>query len=174
MRPRPITALPPRWLDWRSSPPIGAVAVLCGLLLTSGSPAAAPVDRFTQPERDYILACGGCHGFRGTSNPTLVPSLKGLAGYFLYLPEGRAYLARLPNVAFSTLSDEQLADVLNYVVFDLGAGSAPPGSQPYGAAEVGRWRRQPLTEVSLSIYRGRLVETLIDRNQAPASLRGGY
>ena len=84
-----------------------------------------PATQFREPQRDYILACGGCHGLNGISNSTLVPSLKGLVGYYLYLPEGRAYLPRLPNVAFSTLSDEQLAAVLNYMVFDLGAGSGP-------------------------------------------------
>jgi hypothetical protein len=88
------------------------------------------------------------------------------------LPKGRAYLSRLPNVAFSTLSDEQLAAVLNYMVFEIGAGSAPPGARPYVATEVGQWRKRPLTEVTLSAYRRQLVETLIRRYRAPAALRG--
>jgi cytochrome c553 len=139
----------------------------------AGMPAAGtPAAQFPERQRDYILACGGCHGLNGISNSTLVPSLKGLVGYYLYLPEGRAYLPRLPNVAFSTLNDEQLAAVLNYMVFDLGAGSAPAGTRAYRAAEVGKWRRQPLTEVTLSAYRRRMVETLIDRYHAPESLRG--
>ncbi len=108
----------------------------------------------------------------GVSNSSLVPSLKGLVGYYLYLPEGRAYLPRLPNVAFSTLNDAQLAAVLNYMVFDLGAGSVPPGTHPYRAVEVGKWRRQPLTEVTLSAYRRQMVETLIARYHAPETLRG--
>ena len=101
-----------------------------------------------------------------------MPSLQGLVGYFLDLPEGRAYLSRLPNVAFSTLSDEQLAAVLNYMVFEIGAGSAPAGAQPYVAAQVSEWRKRPLTEVTLSAYRRQLVETLIHRYRAPVSLRG--
>jgi mono/diheme cytochrome c family protein len=127
---------------------------------------------FSAPQRDYILACGGCHGLQGVSNSNLVPSLQGLVGYFLHLPEGRAYLPRLPNVAFSTLSDEQLAAVLNYTVFEIGAGSAPAGTRPYVAAEVAQWRKQPLTEVTLSAYRRELVETLIRRYRAPVTLRG--
>jgi hypothetical protein len=98
--------------------------------------------------------------------------LKGLVGYYLYLPEGRAYLPRLPNVAFSTLNDEQLAAVLNYMVFDIGAGSAPAGTRAYRAAEVGKWRKLPLTEVTLSAYRRQMVETLIARYHAPEALRG--
>jgi cytochrome c553 len=140
---------------------------------TAGAPAAgAPAAQFPQPQRDYILACGGCHGLNGVSNSSLVPSLKGLVGYYLYLPEGRAYLPRLPNVAFSTLNDEQLAAVLNYIVFDLGAGSAPAGTRPYRAGEVGKWRRQPLTEVTLSEYRRQMVDTLVARYHAPEALRG--
>jgi|HubBroStandDraft_2_1064218.scaffolds.fasta_scaffold131502_2 hypothetical protein len=49
------------------------------------------------------------HGVRGVSYARLVPSLKDLVGYYLWIPEGHAYLPRLPNVAFSTLTDEKLA-----------------------------------------------------------------
>jgi len=142
-------------------------------LFSSGAPGAErPAGEFSAPQRDYILACGGCHGLQGVSNANLVPSLQGLVGYFLNLPEGRAYLPRLPNIAFSTLDDEQLAAVLNYMVFDIGAGSAPAAARPYGAAEVGELRKQPLTEVTLTAYRRQLVETLVSRYQAPAALRG--
>jgi cytochrome c553 len=141
-------------------------------LLGSAAPKAqAPAGEFSAPQRDYILACAGCHGLHGVSNSDLVPSLQGLVGYFLELPEGRAYLSRLPNVAFSTLSDAQLAAVLNYMVFDIAAGSAPAGARPYVAAEVGAFRKQPLTEVTLSAYRRQLVEILIRRYRAPAALR---
>jgi hypothetical protein len=144
--------------------------VLFGVLSGIGSSATSM--QFTPPARDYTLACAGCHGFQGVSNPSLVPNLKGLVGYFLNVPEGRAYLSRLPNVAFSTLSDAQLAAVLNYVVFDLGGASTPAWTAPYRTAEIAKWRRQPLTEVSLTQYRGRLVEDLIEHHGAPQSLRG--
>ncbi len=148
------------------------IAILLALLGAADAMAGGPIVKIPQPQQDYILACGGCHGLNGVSNSSLVPSLKGLVGYYLFLPEGRAYLPRLPNVAFSTLSDEHLAAVLNYMVFDIGAGSAPAGTHPYRAAEVGKWRRQPLTEVKLSEYRRRMVETLIDRYRAPEAMRG--
>ena len=146
------------------------LALLLGLLGTATPRAQA--GEFSPPQRDYILACAGCHGVQGLSNPNLVPSLQGLVGYFLALPEGRAYLPRLPNIAFSTLSDERLAAVLNYMVFELGGPSAPVGARPYVAGEVGVLRKRPLTEVTLSAYRRQLVETLILRYQAPVTLRG--
>jgi hypothetical protein len=148
------------------------LAMLLGLLGSAAPRAQMPAGEFSVPQRDYILACAGCHGIQGFSNPNLVPSLQGLVGYFLELPEGRAYLPRLPNVAFSTLSDERLAAVLNYMVFQIGGASAPAGTRPYVAAEVGELRKQPLTEVTLSAYRRQLVETLIRRYQAPVTLRG--
>jgi cytochrome c553 len=148
------------------------IAIVFGTLCTVDPDAAAPNEQFTQPQRDYILACAGCHGMSGISNSALVPTLKGLVGFYLNFPAGRAYLSRLPNVAFSTLKDAQLAAVLNYVVFDIGDGSAPAGTRVYAATEVGKWRRQPLTEVTLSEYRRQLVETLIKDYQAPEALRG--
>jgi mono/diheme cytochrome c family protein len=138
--------------------------------LVADAPAAQPNTHLSEPRRDFLLNCGGCHGYEGISNPKLVPNLKDLVGYYLNIPEGRAYLARLPNVAFSTLSDQKLTAVLNYVVFDIGGGSAPAGAKPYEAAEVSKWRQQPLTEVSLSAYRRQLVETLVNQYQAPAAL----
>jgi len=148
------------------------VATLLGLLGNAAPTAQIPAGEFSAPQRDYIVACAGCHGIQGLSNPNLVPNLQGLVGYFMALPEGRAYLGRLPNVAFSTLSDEQLAAVLNYMVFELGGASAPVGARPYVATEVGELRKRPLTEVTLSAYRRQLVETLILRYQAPETLRG--
>ena len=130
-----------------------------------------PVEQLGGAQGDYLLNCGGCHGFRGVSNPKLVPSLKDLVGYYLRTSEGRAYLPRLPNVAFSTLSDQKLAAVLNYMVFEIGGNSAPVGAKPYGAGEVGKWRKQPLNEVVLSQYRQQLVETLIGQYGAPDQLR---
>jgi mono/diheme cytochrome c family protein len=122
-------------------------------------------------ESNYLLSCAGCHGLAGASNVQAVPELKGLVGYYLRTPEGRAYLPRLPNIAFAALSDRDLAEVLNYVVFDLGGASAPVGAKPYGAAEIARGRARPLTEVALSAYRRRLVATLIARYGAPPELR---
>jgi len=146
------------------------VASLLGVLLAAGL-RSEPIELLSGPRGDYLLNCGGCHGFQGVSNAKLVPSLKDLVGYYLWIPEGRAYLPRLPNVAFSTLDDQKLAAVLNYVVFEIGANSAPPGAKPYTAAEVARWRKQPLDEVALSAYRLQLVETLINKHQAPDELR---
>lgn len=145
--------------------------MLVGLLLLGVVLRVAAAVPNTVTRSNYLLGCGGCHGYEGVSNSKLVPTLKGLVGYYLNTAQGRDYLPRLPNVAFSTLSDQELAAVLNYLVFDLGEGSAPRGARPYVAAEVGRLRKHPLTEIALHPYRRQLVDTLISRYQASDALR---
>jgi mono/diheme cytochrome c family protein len=160
-----------RWVDVFAQLKWAAPLVVVFGIALAADLKSEPVKSLSLVQGDYLLNCGGCHGFHGVSNAKLVPSLKDLVGYYLRTPEGRAYLPRLPNVAFSTLSDQKLAAVLNYVVFEIGGESAPVGAKPYDAGEVGRWRKQPLNEVVLSQYRVRLVENLISQHQASAELR---
>jgi len=146
---------------------------IAGLLVSLLLPAAlhaemAPLQR---EQSNYLLNCGGCHGIDGVSNSRVVPDLKDQVGYFLRLPEGRRYLGRLPNIAFATLSDRDLADLLNYMVFTLGGDSAPKGAEPYSAKEVASLRKQPLNEVALFEYRASLVEELIEKHNATTALR---
>jgi hypothetical protein len=133
--------------------------------------ACAEMTPIPRDQQNFLLGCGGCHGLEGVSNSQIVPDLKNQVGHFLNLPEGRRYLARLPNVAFSTNSDAELAGLLNYAVFTLGGASVPKGAKPYTAREVAELRKQPLTEAALFQYRRSMVETLIADYQAPGSLR---
>jgi hypothetical protein len=75
-------------------------------------------------------------------------------------------------VALAPVSDQALADLMNFVVFDMGGGQAAvPGASPFTAAEVNVLRRHPLRDVSLLVYRARLVEDVIQRCGAPVKLR---
>jgi len=53
----------------------------------------------------------------------------------------------LPGVAQAALDDTALADVLNWILERFGRDDLPQGFVPYAAAEVGRLRHQPLTNV---------------------------
>ena len=146
-----------------------AAALLISVLLPAALHAEmAPLQR---EHSNYLLNCGGCHGIDGVSNSRIVPDLKDQVGYFLQLPEGRRYLGRLPNIAFATLSDRELADLLNYMVFILGGDSAPKDAKPYTVQEVASLRKQPLNEVALFEYRAALVEELIEKHNATTALR---
>ena len=87
-------------------------------------------------------------------------------------PEGRDYLIRLPNVAFSAIQDNQeLADMMNFVVFGLGGPSAPKDARPFTGPEVARLRQQALTNQSLIAIRSRIVDTMIRDCGVPQSMR---
>jgi cytochrome c553 len=150
---------------------VRAVAVAAGCALALVAPLRGAIPALSKPQSNYLLGCGGCHGENGLSNSRLVPELHDAVGYFLNTTAGREYLVRLPNVAFSTLSDRELADVLNFMVFSLGGASVPAGARPYTETEVGRLRQRPLNEVSLLAYRRQLIDTLIARHQGSERLR---
>jgi hypothetical protein len=118
--------------------------------------AAAPA-RMSVGQSHYLESCGGCHGIQGASAEREIPQLRGLVGRFLYTPQGREYLVRLPNVAFANVDDKVLADVLNFVVFQLGEGSAPREAPAYTAAEVKILRRQPFKNERLEMLRAKIL-----------------
>lgn len=168
-----------------------ATAALAGLLLLvaaapptaatkafggdeSGLPATYPAD-MDQPQTDYIEHCGGCHGIKGNAAPADLPNLQGRVGWFMCLPEGRDYLMRLPNIARSRITDnEQLADLMNFMVFGLGGKSTPAGSKPFTSPEVAQGRTKAYTSVSLIKVRAQIVEKIIQKCGAPASMRLMY
>ena len=143
------------------------------MLALAGLPSIlhAQMRQGQSPRSNYLLSCGGCHGLNGVSNSRLVPDLKDRVGFFLNLPEGRSYVVRLPNVAFSLTTDVALTDLLNYVVFTLGGASVPKGTKRYTLSEVSHLRRKPLTEVSLAQKRQQMVRILINQYHATTDLR---
>jgi len=122
------------------------LATLAAFAICLAPAARAQAPEHLTPRSAYLARCGGCHGIDGRAFAATVPDLKGKAGYFLCDPAGRDYIARLPNIVFSRLTDAELADLLNYVAFDLGGESAPKGARPYSAAEAARARREPLRD----------------------------
>ncbi len=144
---------------------------LGGAVVGEGAVARPGAEQLAKPYSNYLLGCGGCHGIDGVSNARLVPQLRGQVGYFLATKTGREYLVRVPNVAFYTASNDELAQMLNYMVFTIGREGVPPNAKAYTAGEVAKLRKSPLTEISLVDYRNRLVEDLIANHGAPASLR---
>ena len=150
--------------------------------LSAGDPRAETVAKglaaIGDPElakADYVEHCAGCHGVQGLSAPAKLPELRGRVGYMMCTVDTRAYLLRLPNIAKSRISDnQQLADMLNFMVFGLGGTSVLPGTKPFTAAEVGYERQFALTSASLVRERKRHVETAIGKCGAPASFRNFY
>ena len=97
----------------------------------------------------------GCHLADGSGESGRVPSIRRSLVLFSAAPEGRQYVIRVPGVAQSPLSDEETAALLNWMARNLSDLALPPDFTDYSAAEIRRWRSQPLAEVS--VVRARLM-----------------
>ena len=137
--------------------------------------AAPDWPQLTTPQSDYVEHCSGCHGMQGDSAPAEIPVLRDRIGYFMCTREGREYLIRLPNVAYSAIADNQeLADMMNFVVFGLGGASAPKGTKPFAAAEVAKLRTRALATESLIEARAEIVAGMVGRCSVPQSINYFY
>lgn len=95
---------------------------------------------------NYQMLCQGCHTPDG-SGVKDVPQIKGFIGNFLANKKGREYLVRVPGSANSALNDKDLAEVLNWIILEMGDKSIPKNLQRYTADEVAKLRKNPLFEV---------------------------
>ena len=68
----------------------------------------------------------------------------GHGGKFLWVPGGREYLERVPGVATSPLSDADLAEVMNWMLWRFDREHVPASFRPFTAAEIGPLRARPL------------------------------
>jgi len=128
------------------------VGAACGL----HSHAAHALDRV---QSTYLMKCGGCHGVEGRSDNTFIPVLRDNVGIYLCSAEGRAYVARVPNVSMSLIRDDALlAQVLNFVIFRLGGASTPANAQPFTAAEIHTLRQKPLSPTDLEPVRAGVIQ----------------
>lgn len=107
---------------------------------------------------DYQMNCQGCHTPDGAGAGS-VPAMKGQVGVFLESQAGREYLVRVPGSATSALSDERLAAVLNWIVYEFAGDSLQSPFTPFTAAEVGPLRKNPLNEVD--DYRDHVLRAIV-------------
>jgi hypothetical protein len=131
------------------------VRALVALVAMAGLASAAQA---WSPETNYRLHCEGCHLEGGVATPGKVPALAGAVAKFLRAPQGRAYLVRVPGVANASLSDADLAALLDWTLRRFDAANLPADFAPYTADEVHRWRAQPLTDVAPA--RAKLLESI--------------
>jgi mono/diheme cytochrome c family protein len=109
----------------------------------------------------YVVHCAGCHGTDGAGAPTAyVPDVRRL-GNFLRVDGGRAFVISVPGVMGSALTDQQVADVVNWLLATMAKASVPEGHRPFDAAEVQRARAVPLVDVAAA--RRRLVSQARER-----------
>jgi cytochrome c553 len=119
--------------------------------------AVAPAQASDHSARfNYMLRCAGCHTESGEGLPHAgIPQFPGYIDAFAGDDEGRTYMMHVPGVVGSSLSDAQIAAVLNYVVKNWGDLAAVA---PFTAEEVGVRRAKPMPDVVA--YRRKLVKRL--------------
>jgi hypothetical protein len=108
--------------------------------------AAIPAKAY-EPAVNFQLNCMGCHLADGSGEPGRVPSLRRSLVLLSSRPAGRDYIIRVPGVAQSPLSNEEIAALLNWMVRNLSDLAPPPDFRGYSAAEIGRSRPHPLTRL---------------------------
>jgi mono/diheme cytochrome c family protein len=94
--------------------------------------------------QNWTLNCQGCHRLDGGGSDATAPGIAGTVAKFLRVPGGREYLIRVPGVATSPLSDADLAEVVNWMLWRFDKEHVPASFRPYTAAEVAPLRARPL------------------------------
>jgi hypothetical protein len=106
--------------------------------------APAGVENAQRAWQNWTLNCQGCHRFDGSGSDATAPGIAGTVAKFLLVPGGREYLIRVPGVATSPLSDADLAEVMNWMLWRFDKEHLPASFQPYTAAEIAPLRARPL------------------------------
>ncbi|MGO1500100.1 MAG: cytochrome C [Marinobacter sp.] len=95
------------------------------------------------PSVNYKLQCMGCHLEHGEGIPVRdVPMMTGFVGNYLKVEGGREFLIQVPGASLSGLSNQQLAELLNWMLKPGGiaAGSTPTDFEAYTEEEVKNYR----------------------------------
>jgi cytochrome c553 len=111
---------------------------------TAADTPPAGVENAQRAWQNWTLNCQGCHRPDGTGTEGTAPSLAGTVARFLSAPGGREYLGRVPGVATSPLSNRDLAEVVNWMLWRFDREHLPAKFQPYTTDEMGRLRTAPL------------------------------
>jgi mono/diheme cytochrome c family protein len=110
--------------------------VLCALATLSTLAAATDFGR-----QSYLLNCAGCHQTDASGSALNdVPTLHRIPGEFVKVPRGREFLCQVPGIVYSALSDADVAEILNWVLYTFSKDNLPADFKPYTTAEVAQHR----------------------------------
>ena len=100
-----------------------------------------------EPSVNYQLQCMGCHTPDGSGAAGRVPSIRSTLLPFSAVAAGRQFLVQVPGASQSTLSDAELADLLNWMIENLSNEPRAVVFKRFTGAEVANYRGKPLVEV---------------------------
>ncbi len=133
----------------RASRFVQAAACYTGTFLALGCGAVEQMDPASvqRAEMNYLLNCASCHQINGKGSPGSVPGLEEYLGKFAQHPASRAFLAQVPGASSASISDQELADVLNWILYTMNGAQLRPDFKPYTAEEVGEYRQFPVIDI---------------------------
>jgi len=137
----------------------GRAAAVLGTILVTVAFASTTLAGPERARTNWILNCQGCHRADARGTPDGAPNMAGEVARFLSVEGGRAFLVRVPGVANAPLPDDQLAELVNWLLKTFDGAHLPPGFTPYTAEEVGRLRAHALIEDAATM-RARLIEAM--------------
>jgi len=115
------------------------------LLMTAAASAETPgVQSEARAKMNWMLNCQGCHQPDATGSANGAPAMANDVARFLSAEGGREYLTRVPGVANAGLSDDQLAELLNWTLATFDKDHLPADFIPYTKEEMAAGRARPL------------------------------
>jgi len=121
---------------------------LLGALLVFATAASAGetsgVVNEQRAKMNWMLNCQGCHQADASGSANGAPRMAGEVARFLSVEGGREYLTRVPGVANAGMSNDQLAELLNWTLATFDKGNMPADFAPFTTEEVAAGRAHPL------------------------------
>jgi len=149
---------------------------VCAIALAAGASVAR-----ADGHNIFISNCAVCHQPDGKGAPSVYPPLAGSVGKYVALKEGRAYVIDVVSFGMGgkidsagdsfegdmppwpQLNDQDVADVLNYVLTSLNAKLLPTDFKPISPEEVKAERAKTLTAAAVHTERDALTKQLGDK-----------
>jgi len=95
------------------------LTIAIGVLVVAAMSCAQAAQPMTAGQQNYMLQCQGCHKANGEGFGESVPDLRSVGRQLLAVPAGRQFYVSVPGSANAPLSDQQLAEVLNFIIADI-------------------------------------------------------
>ncbi|MCP5093542.1 MAG: hypothetical protein GY949_21770, partial [Gammaproteobacteria bacterium] len=92
---------------------------------------------------NYMIHCQGCHLPDAEGYRDRVPRMNNFLGYFLHSQEGRDFIVRVPGVSLAQLPDDEIAELMNWLINAYSAEQRPDEFVPYTESEVNALRKSP-------------------------------
>ncbi|WOF72649.1 hypothetical protein QMT40_000267 [Parvibaculaceae bacterium PLY_AMNH_Bact1] len=120
---------------------------LAGILLGTTLATSAAFAGDARARADYMIHCQGCHVPDGRGFPGKVPDMRATLPLLLSVEGGRAFLVQVPGSAMSTLTNDRLANTLNWIVKNFTDDKTLASFTDYTGQEVEQMRAVRLDDV---------------------------